>query len=284
MSGESQVLGKAIQKARQNAGLTQQELCQRANLSYSTLAKIERGAIKTPSVFTVQRVASVLGISMDSLLGAAVDGKNVVASPKKTSKSGIKFVYFDINGCLVHFFHAAFLKISQETGVPSDKVESAFWHYNDAASRGDMTIEEFNKAFAFHIGADSVDWIKEYVDAVEPVEEMHELLQWASQHYKVGLLTNITPGSLNRLLEYGKIPHVKFDAVVDSSVVGAIKPEDDIYKIAAAETGVNPEEILFVDDNRINLMSAERLGWRVMSFDDYHAEASAKRIKDALEF
>ena len=43
-------LGKAIQQARQNAGLTQQELCHKAELSYSTLAKIERGAIKTPSV------------------------------------------------------------------------------------------------------------------------------------------------------------------------------------------------------------------------------------------
>jgi transcriptional regulator with XRE-family HTH domain len=42
-------LGKTLQAARQKAGLTQQELCNQAELSYSTLAKIERGAIKSPS-------------------------------------------------------------------------------------------------------------------------------------------------------------------------------------------------------------------------------------------
>ena len=34
------VLGKSLQKARQAKGLTQQQLCQKAGLSYSTLAKI----------------------------------------------------------------------------------------------------------------------------------------------------------------------------------------------------------------------------------------------------
>jgi len=48
MGEDEKALGQRLQKARQNAGLTQQELCQKAGLSYSTLAKIERGAIKAP--------------------------------------------------------------------------------------------------------------------------------------------------------------------------------------------------------------------------------------------
>ena len=40
-------LGHRLQQARQAAGLTQQALCQKAGLSYSTLTKIERGAIKS---------------------------------------------------------------------------------------------------------------------------------------------------------------------------------------------------------------------------------------------
>jgi transcriptional regulator with XRE-family HTH domain len=135
-------LGKAIQTARQTAGLTQQELCVRADLSYSTLAKIERGAIKTPSVFTVARIASVLGVSLDTLLGHLS-----LATPqgiqKRTSKNGVSFVYIDINGCMVLFFHAAFTKISQETGVSSEMIETAFWHLNDAACRGEISLEEF---------------------------------------------------------------------------------------------------------------------------------------------
>ena len=47
-------LGKHLQAARQRASMTQQQLCQKAGLSYSTLAKIERGAIKAPSIFTIE--------------------------------------------------------------------------------------------------------------------------------------------------------------------------------------------------------------------------------------
>jgi transcriptional regulator with XRE-family HTH domain len=62
-------LGARLQLARQNAGLTQQVMCHKANLSYSTLAKIERGAIKSPSIFTIRSIAEVLGTSLDELVG-----------------------------------------------------------------------------------------------------------------------------------------------------------------------------------------------------------------------
>ncbi len=44
-------LGLQLQAARRRCGFTQQQLCQKSGLSYSTLAKIERGAIKSPSIF-----------------------------------------------------------------------------------------------------------------------------------------------------------------------------------------------------------------------------------------
>ena len=63
------ILAQAIAAARKAAGFTQQELCNTANLSYSTLAKIERGAIKTPSVFTVATIAAVTGTTVEALTG-----------------------------------------------------------------------------------------------------------------------------------------------------------------------------------------------------------------------
>jgi transcriptional regulator with XRE-family HTH domain len=63
MAMDEKGLGKQLQSARQKAGLTQQQLCHKANLSFSTLTKIERGAIKSPSIFTIQSIASALGIS-----------------------------------------------------------------------------------------------------------------------------------------------------------------------------------------------------------------------------
>jgi FMN phosphatase YigB (HAD superfamily) len=280
------LLGKAIQEARQAAGLTQQELCQKAELSYSTLAKIERGAIKTPSVFTVMKIAQILGVGMDGLMGATVDtnSNNFVHSNKKKSKSGISFLFMDINGCLVRFFHSAFTKLSFDTNISSEVIESTFWHYNDAVCRGEISMNEFNDKLATKLGLKDLDWASYYLEAVEPIMESHELIEWASKHYRVGLLSNIMPGLIDALIKNGKLPDIKYDVIIDSSEVGAIKPEEDIYKIAEAETGVKPGEILFIDDSRTNLMAAERQDWRVMWFDDYDPSVSVAKIKKALEF
>src|SRR5690349_6353262 len=100
-------LGQRLQAARRAAGLTQQTLCQKANISYSTLAKIERGAIKAPSIFTIQNLVLALGVSLDELLGISSAAGGAESTPAGVSKNGIKFVYFDVNGCLIHFFQRA---------------------------------------------------------------------------------------------------------------------------------------------------------------------------------
>lgn len=276
-------LGQAIQSARQAAGLTQQDLCHQAGLSYSTLAKIERGAIKTPSVFTVFKVAEVLHKSMDELLGTVVDAEFGTKFSKKKSKNGISFLYLDINGCLVRFFHGAFTQISQDTGVSSDKIETAFWHYNDSVCSGDIMLEEFNERIAKQIGVKQLDWEKYYMQAVEPISEMHEVVRWAVKGFRVGLLSNIMPGFIDSMIERGILPDVKYDAIVDSSEVKAIKPDEEIYEIAQKKAGVPADEILFVDDSRTNLIAAERQGWKVMWFDDFHLKQSTDKIRSALE-
>lgn len=274
-------LGKRLQDARKKAGLTQQELCQKAGLSYSTLAKIERGAIKSPSIFTIQNIAGVLGTSLDELIGAP---KAPAGAPKKQSKTGVRFVYFDINGCLVRFFHRAFSMIAEDTGASPDVIETTFWHHNDAVCRGDITMAEFNQALADRMGVDSLDWADYYLKAVEPITEMHELLSWAADHYNIGLLSNIMPGLIDTMLKNKIIPDLPYKAIVDSSDVGAIKPELKMYKIAQGLADCPASEILLVDDARPNLMAAEKAGWHVLWFDDYRPDESIDRIRSALEF
>jgi FMN phosphatase YigB (HAD superfamily)/DNA-binding XRE family transcriptional regulator len=274
-------LGKRLQVARQNAGLTQQALCHKANLSYSTLTKIERGAIKAPSIFTIQNIAGALDVGLDELMGApARPGR----SQKKRSRSGVTFVYFDINGCLVRFFHRAFNRLSEETGASPDVVETTFWHYNDLVCRGEMGMEEFNKKLASELSSPKpLDWTEYYMEAIEPIPAMHELVRWAAENYRVGLLTNIMPGFINTMIGKGLLPNVGYEAIVDSSQVGAIKPEPKMYEIATQKAGCPAAEILFVDDSRVNLMAAEKHGWRVLWFDDYRPDESVVRIQTTLE-
>lgn len=285
MSGDENAeiaLGKRLQQARQKAGLTQQQLCQKAQLSYSTLAKIERGAIKAPSIFTIQNIAKALNTSLGALLGLPETADGIVQKPKKRSRSGVRFVFFDINGCLVRFFHRAFTNMTHDTGVPADVIETTFWHYNDAACRGEMTMEEFNQQFASRLGLREVDWMKYYLDAVDAIDEMQEVVAWVADNYYVGLLSNIMPGFIDEMLKRGLLPNVAYDAIIDSSQVSAIKPEQKIYETAQSRVSVQPEEILLIDDSRSNLMAAEKMGWHVQWFDDYRPAESASRIRETL--
>lgn len=272
-------MGKRLQQARQAAGLTQQELCHRANLSYSTLAKIERGAIKTPSIFTIISIAAALGSSLDTLLGFEIQA----IERKKTSKSGVKFVYFDVNGCLIGSYQRAFTDLAAEHNIAPDVVESAFWHYNNDACEGRITMAEFNAALAERCGVAKVDWAKHYLSAVESIKPLQDLLPWAAENYKVGLLTNVMPGLLDAMFDRGILPNLTYDAIIDSSVVKAIKPEHKIYEIAKDRANAAPHEILLIDDTRNNLVAAEKLGWHVLWFDNNHADESAANIKKSLE-
>jgi FMN phosphatase YigB (HAD superfamily) len=184
---------------------------------------------------------------------------------------------------LVHFYHRAFSKLAADTGATLDQVESAFWHFNDDACRGTLSANDFNAKLAERIGVDSVDWPKYYLETVEPIFQMQELVKWASEHYRVGLLTNIMPGLLGVMRRDGHLPTINYDTVIDSSEVAAIKPEARIYEIAQAQADVAPEEILLIDDSRVNLMAAEKLDWHVLWFDDSRIEESVDRIREALQ-
>ena len=282
--GQSQQkeLARAIADARRAAGFTQQQLCTVANLSYSTLAKIERGAIKTPSVFTVATIAAATGTSVEQLTG--ISGQNTPAKDYKTSISGVKFVYFDINGVLVRFFQRAFAKIAEDTGARPDVIESTFWHYNDALCKGNLNIDDFNKIIAKKLHLNNFDWAKYYLSSVDPITEMFDCLDWVSQHYKIGLMSNIIDGFIAQMIKRKLLPDLPYDAIIDSSVEGYIKPEENIYKIAVSKAGVLPKEILLIDDDRPNLMAAEHLGWHVLWFDDYQPSKGVDKIKKALEY
>lgn len=287
---EEKRLGRVVQLARKEAGLTQQALCQKSGLSYSTLAKIERGAIRAPSVFTIQHIAHTLGVSLDVLL-QDVPGKRALASvsvpppsqvAKKVSKNGVRFVYFDMNGCLVRFFDHAFARLAEDAGVTPDVVESIFWQYNDQVNRGEMSIDELNTILAERLNM-MVDWYRYYLNIVEATPGMSDLVGWVVENYHAGILTNTMPGLVEAMQQNGTLPQVQFDTIVDSSKVHALKPESQMYAIATERAGVEPHEILLIDDDIPNLAAAGRAGWQTISFDPYAPEESIVHVSTALQ-
>lgn len=283
---DEKALGKRLQLARKRAGLTQQELCQKAGLSYSTLAKIERGAIRSPSVFTVAHIAAATQSSVEDLLDLSQSGRMSPApvDTKKRSKTGVRFVYFDVNGVLVRFFHRAFTEIAEDVGARADLAENLFWRHNDAVCRGDMSLDELNNLFQQELHTDGFDWKEYYMRSVEPMPAIKEFVDWTAQNYETGLMSNSAPGFLDEMISNGLIPDGPYDAIVDSSKVGAIKPEPKIFEIAQEMAGVEAREILLIDNERPNLTAADKAGWQVLSFDDFQPEDGIAHAKHTLAF
>jgi HAD superfamily hydrolase (TIGR01509 family) len=276
-------LGKRLQSARKAAGMTQQQLCQKAGLSYSTLAKIERGAIKSPSVFTVASIAAATNTPLELLLQMSTTAATP-QSTKKKSKNGVSFVYLDVNGVLVRFFHRAFTQIADEAGISTDVIETIYWRHLESVCRGDMSLDELNGLFAKEMNMPGFDWKKYYMANVDPMPQIADLVDWIARNYRVGLMTNAMPGFTQELISSGRIPNLNYDVIIDSSEVKTIKPEEKIYQLAEQRAGVPAAEILLIDDARANLMAADRAGWHVLWFDDYQPDESIERARTSLAF
>ncbi len=64
----SKIYLRNLKKLREKKGWTQEELAQKAGISYHTLIKIERGSIQNPRIETVVNLALALGIHLDKIV------------------------------------------------------------------------------------------------------------------------------------------------------------------------------------------------------------------------
>ena len=62
-------LGKRIKELRSKFKITQDKLAKKADIPFSTLAKVEAGYTPNPSMETLIKIADAFGISLDELVG-----------------------------------------------------------------------------------------------------------------------------------------------------------------------------------------------------------------------
>jgi putative hydrolase of the HAD superfamily len=93
----------------------------------------------------------------------------------------------------------------------------------------------------------------------------------------VGILTNdlrlFQPADFVAALALGELA----DDVVDGSLEGMMKPDPRIYRLSAARLGVACEDVVFLDDQPVNLAGAEAVGMIAVPVDVTNpAEAFAR--------
>lgn len=90
-------------------------------------------------------------------------------------------------------------------------------------------------------------------------ERVIELARSLRGEYKVALLSNVGRGVIDRLFSPEELDTL-FDVVVLSSEVGMVKPNADIYELAARQLDLTPEECLMIDDLAANVAGAQATG------------------------
>jgi epoxide hydrolase-like predicted phosphatase len=129
---------------------------------------------------------------------------------------------------------------------------------------GQITEDDIIDYFSLYSHIDSSkEVIQEQVDSylVLNTELLATIQELKDEGYRIVLLTNANASFFERKL-YPKYPDFKniFDEIIISSEIGIVKPNTAIYRYALEKIGVDPEESLFVDDRKINVDSAIRIG------------------------
>jgi putative hydrolase of the HAD superfamily len=84
-------------------------------------------------------------------------------------------------------------------------------------------------------------------------------------HYRLILLSNTNPMHASFLKENFPVLK-KFDHLVFSHEVGALKPAEAVYRAVQKMAGTKPSRLFYVDDILEYVEAARRLGWSAVQF------------------
>jgi putative hydrolase of the HAD superfamily len=187
----------------------------------------------------------------------------------------IRAVFFDFGGVLSTSPFDAFASYEERSGLPagfirtvnSTNADDNAWAHLE---RGDVSLDEFVERFEREAAA-----LGERVDgravlsclSGEMRPQMIEAVRQCRGRLTTGLLTNnfVTPESS---LDVHVDVLALFDIVVESSRTGVRKPEPRFYEIACELAGVEPSEVVFLDDLGINLKPAASMGMTTIKVTD----------------
>ncbi len=135
---------------------------------------------------------------------------------------------------------------------------------------GEMTEVESLQFFSQTVDR-PIDEVRKEIDShFKPNYELLEFIKDLKQNgHRIILLSNASNDFFERLIpvEYPQFLE-SFDDVIISSKIQMIKPNKDIYLYALEKNSLKPEDAVFIDDNKDNIVGAEDVGIYSILFKD----------------
>jgi putative hydrolase of the HAD superfamily len=156
-------------------------------------------------------------------------------------------------------------------GIPGEPFWERYWAHRDALDRGDLSVTDYWRTIADEVdaawgpgvvqqlwAADFRSWISVEPRTVELLAQMH------AGGTRLALLSNAgfdfsDPFRFSPMGQY-------FERIFVSAEMNALKPEPAIYLEVAAELGITPQQMVFIDNKSVNTDAAAALGVTVHHF------------------
>ncbi len=207
----------------------------------------------------------------------------------------VRAVLWDFGGVMTESPFVAFQHFEKARGLPRDFLRGINARNPNSNAwarfeRSELSPAEFDQAFADESRAAGHEVRGlEVVDLLygEVRPSMVRALEACKQHFTNACVTNNVDAGPGRGFsrdsargDQWQAVLALFDDVIESSKVGARKPEPRFFELACERLGIEPRQAVYLDDLGANLKPARDMGMRTIKVED--PAAALRELESAL--
>jgi putative hydrolase of the HAD superfamily len=187
----------------------------------------------------------------------------------------IRSVMFDFGGVITSSPFDAFDRYEREQGLPAGFIRSVNSTNPDTNAwanleRGTLDVDGFADAFETEARGRGHELDGHAVltllgGDVRPA--MVEAVRRCAERFETACVTNNFGMDIATRPEVAAV-YALFDVVLESRTLGVRKPEPRFYELACDAVGVQPDEVVYLDDLGINLKPARAMGMHTIKVAD----------------
>lgn len=183
----------------------------------------------------------------------------------------IKAIFFDYDGVLTTDKTGSLTTnryLSTVTGVEYETVRKAFATYNPDLLVGKVTHTDIWDAVceAMHCKVD-YSVLEDAFQSTPANDAMFALARRLKPAYSLGIITDNKRDRIDSLKKSQGLD-VLFNPIIVSAEFGSGKDSSAVFEYALRCVGIRPEESVFIDNNRENLVAPRALGMGTVFHDD----------------
>ena len=184
----------------------------------------------------------------------------------------VDWIIFDLGGIVVPRSAGRIMaRVAHELGLPAARWAEAMSVYQDATTRGKLTLRQVYGAALHDLSLDASPeallslHLQVYRElCTQPDAGVVALINRLKAKWQVACLTNTEPEIARICRETGLYSY--FHRAYLSVDLGLKKPDREIYEAVLADTECQPDRMVFVDDREENVEGARLAGMHALLF------------------